>query len=166
MLTASQANSQAPQFLKGHIPDISKNKKVVVAGFLENSDRVFLARRADTKKIAPGIFHLPGGHSEPAESMEATLVRELFEEFRLDIQVGALVNTFEYFRGDVQTVGFVFFVQAIVLPSEIHFDLQDNSEVLWATRLDLRHLFSDRTDHNVVAAEKAFDILEKMRELK
>ena len=151
-----ERNVTFPQANRDHTPVITNSCKVVVAGFLENDGRVLLARRAITKAIAPGLLHLPGGHVEPGESLESALVREFQEEFHLDIQLGKLVHTFEYKTGEVNTKGYVFFVRASSIPPDLHFDLIDNSEVLWSLPTDLDHLFSDSGDHNYVAADKAF----------
>lgn len=158
MPTKTENHADASLLLRGHIPLTTDNKKFVVAGFLERDGRALLARRALTKTIAPGLLHLPGGHVEAGESLEAALTREFREEFRLEIQVGKLVHTFEYNRGSVETTGFVFIVQASELPGELHFDEQDNTEVIWATQADLDLLFVDKSDHNLVAAHKAFAV--------
>lgn len=148
----------ALDLLGGHRPEITNNQKVAVAGFLEVDGKVLLARRAMTKTIAPGLLHLPGGHVEPGESLYTALMREFQEEFCLDVGVGDLVHIFEYANDDIKTTGFVFFVTAST-PLNLQFDQKDNSEVLWACRADLDQLFTDKSDHNFVAAEKAFALL-------
>src|SRR5690242_7727065 len=52
----------------------------IVAGLLRRGDRILLGKRAVHRRAYPGVWDLPGGHREPGESPEQTLVRELREE--------------------------------------------------------------------------------------
>ena len=52
----------------------------VVAALIIQSDRILLGRRADQRAFYPGVWDLFGGHVEPGEPPEHTLVRELQEE--------------------------------------------------------------------------------------
>ena len=54
--------------------------RVAVAGILLRGDRVLLVKRAASRAFYPGVWDLPGGHSEEGEAPEQTLVRELAEE--------------------------------------------------------------------------------------
>jgi mutator protein MutT len=53
---------------------------VVVAALIIQSDRILLGRRAEQRAFYPGVWDLFGGHVEPGEPPEQTLVRELQEE--------------------------------------------------------------------------------------
>ena len=54
--------------------------RVVVCGILIQGDRVLLVKRAASRAFYPGVWDLPGGHSEDGEVSEQTLLRELAEE--------------------------------------------------------------------------------------
>jgi mutator protein MutT len=55
-----------------------------VAGIIINKHgELLMSQRAYTKKLAPGIWHLPGGKVEEGEEFEVALKRELQEEFQL-----------------------------------------------------------------------------------
>ena len=43
--------------------------------------KVFLPKRANTKKFLPGVYELPGGHIDYGEDIEDGLRREIKEEF-------------------------------------------------------------------------------------
>lgn len=51
-----------------------------VAFMLIKDRRVLAEKRKLTKKVAPGMVALPGGHVDAGETLEATLARELHEE--------------------------------------------------------------------------------------
>jgi 8-oxo-dGTP pyrophosphatase MutT (NUDIX family) len=50
--------------------------------------KVFLAKRAATKKFLPGVFELPGGHTDVGEEIVAGLKREIQEEFEMNASIG------------------------------------------------------------------------------
>jgi mutator protein MutT len=129
----------------------------VAAGFIWNDGTVLLARRALTKVIAPGLWHLPGGHLEPGEDPSSALRREILEEFGVDVQVDELLHVFEYTNGERKTVGFAFAASFRGARTDFHADPKDNSEIKWARREELDGLFPDGSDHNYVAAVKGFD---------
>lgn len=58
---------------------------VVSAIFLDSSGAIFVARRAGTKRIYPGLWEFPGGKKETGESLKDALRREILEELGLDI---------------------------------------------------------------------------------
>lgn len=58
--------------------------------------KVFLAKRADTKKFIPGIYELLGGHIDFGENVKAGLKREVFEETGLNISLGGVSHEFTY----------------------------------------------------------------------
>ena len=52
----------------------------VVAALIIRSNRILLGRRSRTRLFYPDVWDLFGGHVEPGEAHEGTLVRELREE--------------------------------------------------------------------------------------
>ncbi len=59
------------------------HKRYVAAVIFDTHNRVLLCKRAMYKKIAPGMWHLPGGAVEAGETDEEALGRELKEELGL-----------------------------------------------------------------------------------
>lgn len=60
----------------------------VVCAILEDAaGRLFLARRAPGQPL-PGYWEFPGGKTEPGESLEDALRRELHEELAMVVEVG------------------------------------------------------------------------------
>jgi 8-oxo-dGTP diphosphatase len=52
----------------------------IVAGLIVQSDRILLGHRSPQRAFYPNVWDLFGGHIEPGEQPEQTLVRELQEE--------------------------------------------------------------------------------------
>lgn len=58
--------------------------------------KVFLPRRATTKKFLPGLYELPGGHIDYGEDIVAGLKCEIMEEFGMNIEAGDPFAAFTY----------------------------------------------------------------------
>lgn len=122
-------------------------QKIIVSGILENTEGVLLAKRPLTKKIAPGKYHLPGGHVEFGEDPGVALKREFFEEFNLNIEVGEVVRTFSYHEDARHTVGITYKVEATNL-LDLIFNPEDTEEIVWAKEFDFNdYLAEDRHDY-------------------
>ena len=52
----------------------------VVAALIIQSQKILLGQRAATRRFYPNVWDVFGGHVEPGEGLEQTLVRELQEE--------------------------------------------------------------------------------------
>jgi hypothetical protein len=50
---------------------------------VDGVEKVFLPKRAATKRFLPGVFELPGGHIDYGEDMVTDLKREITEEFNM-----------------------------------------------------------------------------------
>ena len=59
-------------------------------------EKVFLPKRALTKKFLPGVYELPGGHIDFGEDIVDGLKREIKEEFEMDINIGDSFYVFTY----------------------------------------------------------------------
>ncbi|MDO4241657.1 MAG: (deoxy)nucleoside triphosphate pyrophosphohydrolase [Microbacteriaceae bacterium] len=64
----------------------------VVGAVIVQNGKIMAARRG-TQMSQPGKWEFPGGKIEPGETTEQALVRELREEMRCDVRVGAKINT-------------------------------------------------------------------------
>ena len=65
---------------------------VVIAAIAIRSQRVLIARRGPTQKLA-GLWEFPGGKLELGETPEACLAREITEEFGITVRVGAFFSS-------------------------------------------------------------------------
>lgn len=137
-------------------------------------EKVFLPKRADTKKFLPGMFELPGGHIDFGENIVEGLKREVMEEHGMHINMGDPFFVFDYvnkIKGShsVQVNYFATFVEEL---DAITINPEDHSEFHWFSKeevLDRRdeivpekhlvpHGYSD--DPEYLAIIKGFELLE------
>lgn len=128
-------------------------QKIIVSGILENNGMILLAKRPMTKTIAPGKWHLPGGHVEFGESPDDALIREFYEEFHLRVEAGAIVRTFSYVVDDVHTVGITYRVFCAAIPGILETDQNDTESVAWVSLRNIGRYLAV-TDHDYVTLMK------------
>ncbi len=68
---------------------------VAAAAVLRHDGRVLIGRRPEGKLLG-GLWEFPGGRTEPGESLEACLRREMIEELGVEIQVLAKLGSYEH----------------------------------------------------------------------
>ena len=102
-------------------------------------DKVFLPKRADTKKFLPGVYELPGGHIDYGEDPVAGLKREIDEEFGMQIQVGDPFFVFTYLNEIKRShsIEVVYFARFVTDPSSIVLNPEDHSEFGWFAEEEL-----------------------------
>jgi 8-oxo-dGTP diphosphatase len=127
--------------------------------------KVFLPKRAHTKKFLPGVYEIPGGHIDFGEDIVRGLKREIREEFEIEIKVGDPFAVFDYMnriKGS-HSVEVVYFATIISLPNDIKLHPEDHSSYEWVAADDLRSLVSAKKDANAPeykVLQKAFALLE------
>ena len=127
-------------------------------------EKLFVPKRADTKKFLPGVFELPGGHIEFGEDPVEGLKREILEEFGMHIFVGDPFYTFTYtndIKGShsIEVIYFAVFEDEI---AKIHLDPADHSQFLWITQDELSQTTSEakgESDPEIKAIKRGFEIL-------
>lgn len=137
-----------------------KIQKIVATVFIHRDNKLFIARRADTKRFLPGAYELPGGHIEFGETMEEGLVREFKEEFNVDIEIGEPFDVFTYIcnNGAQHAVEVCYFAAMIDPDQEIELHPEDHSEYRWITHSEIPKFFTVN-DREGEAAKKGFGIL-------
>lgn len=131
-------------------------QKIIVNGLLENGGRVLIAKRAISKKIAPGKYHLPGGHVEFGEEPVDAIRREFMEEFGLSVTVSVILRAFSYVDDNVHTVGITCVLVTNDSLDHIKLDLTDNSDVAWVDRRSLANYFAEN-DHDYTTLRDYFN---------
>lgn len=127
--------------------------------------KVFLPKRADTKKFLPGIYELPGGHIDFGENIVTGLKRELKEELEIDVKIGDPFAVFDYtnpIKGS-HSVEIIYFASLLGSPDDIVLHQDDHSSSVLVTKDGLHLVANDEKgedDPEFRAIKKAFSLLE------
>lgn len=127
--------------------------------------KVFLPKRADTKKFLPGVYEIPGGHIDYGENIVAGLKREVLEELGVGINVGDPFYVFDYtneIKG-CQSIEVIYFATLISQPEDITTNPEDHSTYGWFAKNELGTIQTptkQSDDPEFIALHKAFALLE------
>jgi len=99
-------------------------------------NKVFLPKRASTKKFLPGLYELPGGHIDYGEDIVAGLKREIKEEFGMNAKIGDPFAAFTYLNTvkgshSIEVIYFAVFTDPI---ENIFLNTEDHSEYRWLAK--------------------------------
>jgi 8-oxo-dGTP diphosphatase len=127
--------------------------------------KVFLARRADSKKFLPGVWELPGGHIDYGEDMREGLAREIMEEFGMHVEIGDVLEVFTYMNEVKRShsIEVIYMAQFTDPLENIHPNPEDHSAHGWFAADELEQTFTslkDETDPEILAIRKGFARLE------
>lgn len=153
-----------------HDSEIPKQDQQVITAcaFIHHNfdgvEKVFLSKRADTKKFLPGIYELPGGHINFGEDIVAGLKREILEEFGMRILVEDPFYVFTYMNEvkeshSIEVIYFAIFGDPI---ENIRFDPEDHSQFVWISEDEITKIISHgkkEDDPEIQAIQKGFMIL-------
>ena len=101
--------------------------------------KVFMPKRAKTKKFMPDIYELPGGHIDFGEDIVLGLKREIKEEIDMDINVGDSFFTFTYdnnIKGS-HSIEVIYFATFLNPLNEIKIQPEDHSGYEWFTESEI-----------------------------
>ena len=126
--------------------------------------KVFLPKRAATKKFLPNVFEIPVGHIDFGENIVEGLKREVFEEFGMHITVGDPFAAFDYtnpIKGShsAEIIYFATFADPI---ENVQINPEDHAEYGWFAEDELDTVYDnnkDVDDAEFVALRKAFALL-------
>ncbi len=128
-------------------------------------EKVFLPKRADSKKFLPGVYEIPGGHVDFGEEMVAGLQREIAEEFGMTIDVGDPFFVFTYtneIKGS-HSIEVVYFASFREDPGNVTLNPEDHSGYLWLAEDELRQAETEGKsiddDIEFAAMKKGFALL-------
>ena len=127
-------------------------------------EKVFLPKRASTKKFLPGVYELPGGHIEYGEDIVDGLKREIREELGMEISVGDPFTVFTSINHvkNAQYIEVVYFAKFEGDIKSIHINPEDHSEFEWFAETDIQKVIDTNRieeDPEVQAIKKGFAVL-------
>lgn len=126
--------------------------------------KVFLPRRADTKKFLPGVYEIPGGHIDYGENIVEGLRREIAEELEVDITIGDPFYVFDY-TNEVKgshSIEVIYFATLVGMPEDIVLHPEDHSDGVWISADEIERVYTPAKmadDPEVKALQRAFALL-------
>ncbi len=101
---------------------------VVVAIIVNTEGKTLIAKRKQGKLMG-GCWEFPGGKTEPGETIEHSVMRELKEEMDIDVSVGETIAEIDYHYdwGEVHLIA----LQTDIIGGKIK--LLDHDEMAWVT---------------------------------
>jgi len=147
---------------------LARGQQVITAcAFLHRTvdgvEKVFLAKRAATKKFLPNVYELPGGHIDYGEDIVAGLKREIVEEFHQPASIGDPFYAFTYvnqIKGShsIEVIYFACFEN----PEAIQLNPEDHSDYGWFGEDELTRATTvdkDLSNAEFIAIKKGFALL-------
>ncbi len=141
---------------------------VTVCAFIHHNfdgiEKVFLPKRAATKKFLPNVYNVPGGHVDYGEELVTALKREIQEEFNKGIDVGDPFATFTYMNEvkGTHSVEIVYFAQFKDGIDNIQLVPEDHSSYVWVAENELEQMFTagrEANDPELPVMKKGFALL-------
>lgn len=126
---------------------LATGKQVITACAFIHHDflgvqKLFLPKRAETKKFLPGFYELPGGHIDFGEDIVEGLKREITEELNMTIDVGDPFFVYTYLNQvkgshSIEVVYFARFLEPI---DQVKLNSDDHSTYGWFSPQEIRNL--------------------------
>lgn len=173
----SKVNDSTPRFSKIEKSKISHDSETLAEGqqvitacaFIwhdfDGVKKVFLPKRAQTKKFLPGVYELPGGHIDYGEDPVSGLKREIAEELKMQVKIGDPFAVFTY-TNDIKksySIEVVYFGRLEGDIDEIMLDPEDHESYGWFALAELQAVYDARAqgpdDPEKAIVEKGFDLL-------
>ena len=127
-------------------------------------EKLFLPKRAATKKFLPNKFELPGGHINFGENLIEGLKREIKEEFGVGIEVGDPFAAFDY-KNDIKgshSIEVIYFARLLDPIEKIALDPEDHSEFIWFDGNDFSEIveaMGGEDDPEFLNVKRGFELL-------
>lgn len=141
---------------------MKKYQAITACAFLHKNGKLFIAKRADTKKFLPGKYELVGGHIDFGETIEEGLKREIAEELKMDVIIENPYHAFTYIseNGNKHSVEIDYFARMKNPEQEITPNPKDHSGYRWIGANEIDEYFEDG-DAEKIAVQKGFQLLKK-----
>lgn len=139
-------NSLNPKYTTVCGKTVFHSRSVAVCGLIQAADgSILLTKRSMTMDTHPGKWCLPCGYLDRDESIHQALIREMYEETKLDIS-GMYVELYHIndnpVKDELQNITFHFYIQSKESAEELSklIDISDVDEVAeyaWLTKDDI-----------------------------
>lgn len=104
---------------------------------IERDGRFLVTRRSAVDDYMPLKWDLPGGTVDPGETLEDALVREVFEETKIKVDIERLLYAYTNLATlpERQTFQTVFLCRYV--GGDVQLDPDDHDQFVWATKDDI-----------------------------
>lgn len=132
---------------------------------IDGKIKVFLSKRANTKKFRPGEYEIPGGHIDFGEDIVEGLKREINEELHVRVRIGDPFAAFTYtnpIKGS-HSIEVVYFAELADQNAKIQLNPEDHSTYGWFSSNELPNAYTGTKgadDDEFIACRKGFSLLE------
>ena len=140
------------------------NQVITACAFIhqefDGEEKLFLPKRAETKKFLPGVFELPGGHIEFGENIVEGLKREILEEHAMNVSVGDPFNVFTYVNNikSSHSIEVDYFAKFIDPIENIKINPEDHSEYKWISEKEIPNV-PQISPEAIQSIKKGFELL-------
>lgn len=128
--------------------------------------KVFMPKRAHTKKFYPGVYELPGGHIDFGEDIIEGLKREIKEELGKEIEVGEVFDAFTYLNQvkGAHAIEVVFFAQFTGGIDNVRLAPDDHSDAQWFSEDQAveYNVKSTPDDREAIVVKRGFEVLRRL----
>ncbi|HEY4161062.1 MAG TPA: NUDIX hydrolase [Candidatus Saccharimonadales bacterium] len=125
----------------------------VATAIIQDGDKFFIAKRANTKKIEPGLWEFVTGFVEDHESAEDTILRELLEEINAQGTIICELDCIQMLKDGTRWIVIPFLVS--VDDTDIHTVPEEHSAGDWVTWQELEHIPAHEFRYNLSSVKRA-----------
>ncbi len=119
---------------------------VVHIWIVDSRGRILLQRRADTRRLMPGMWAATGGSAIAGEESETAARRELHEELGIATAAGEMTLVQRMRRRNAFTD--VWLLKRDIKDDELHLQQEEVAEFRWVTEQELRVMIVKGDFHN------------------
>lgn len=130
----------------------------------EGVTKVFLPKRAESKKFLPGVHEIPGGHIEFGEDILDGLKREIREESGMEIEVEDVFSVFTYMNEvkGAHAIQAVYLAEFIGDIDGVKLNPEDHSGYSWISEDEIDRVMEENKkgeDSEIASIRKGFKVL-------
>jgi len=125
----------------------------VATAIVQDGDKFFIAKRAGTKQIKPGLWEFVTGFVEDHESAEDTILRELLEEVNAHGTIIRELGCIQMLKGGTRWIVIPFLVS--VGDTDIRTVPEEHSAGKWITWDELERIPADEFRYDLSAIKRA-----------